>query len=205
MAVKNKELDPIIIKEAKEEFIRHGFQKASLHTIAKNAGITTGALYTRYKNKDDLFCSLVRDVLEDMKTKSYHCASLYEKVMEERSSEAFLNAIKAEEKVYLDILFEHYDECLLLFCCSDGSSIGDMINVMMKQKSQQTISFFQSIAKNDIDMDGITLIMSEQFFYYRKILEYGYDKDKAISCMKTVELFLEAGWKKLFEEMLDSK
>lgn len=27
--------------------------------MAAHAGITTGALYTRYKNKDALFCSLI--------------------------------------------------------------------------------------------------------------------------------------------------
>ena len=50
--------------------------------------------------------------------------------------------------------------------------------------------------------DGIGMIMGEQFHYYQQILEKGYSKEKAVSCMKTVETFLEAGWRDLFERIL---
>ena len=36
----------------------------------QKAGITTGALYTRYKNKDELFCSLVSDVVKNLMSNS---------------------------------------------------------------------------------------------------------------------------------------
>ena len=54
MAVKDHSLDDKIIRAAQSEFLKHGFQKASLHKIAELAGITTGAVYTRYKHKDAL-------------------------------------------------------------------------------------------------------------------------------------------------------
>lgn len=62
MAIRNFELDKKIINAANKEFLKEGFTKASLRRIAQKAGITTGALYTRYKNKNELFCSLVSDV-----------------------------------------------------------------------------------------------------------------------------------------------
>ena len=51
MAIRNFELDKKIINAANKEFLKEGFKKASLRRIAQTAGITTGALYTRYKNK----------------------------------------------------------------------------------------------------------------------------------------------------------
>ena len=50
MANKDHSLDDGIIQAAYAEFLAYGFQKASLHKIAEKAGVTTGAIYTRYKN-----------------------------------------------------------------------------------------------------------------------------------------------------------
>ena len=54
MANRDHSLDDGIIQAAYAEFLAYGFQKASLHKIAEKAGVTTGAIYTRYKNKDEI-------------------------------------------------------------------------------------------------------------------------------------------------------
>ena len=55
-----------IIQAAYSEFLAYGFQKASLYKISEKSGVTTGAIYTRYKNKDALFASLLQDFFETM-------------------------------------------------------------------------------------------------------------------------------------------
>ena len=67
MASRDHSLDDGIIHAAYSEFLAYGFQKASLHKIAEKAGVTTGAIYTRYKNKDALFVSLLQDFFETTK------------------------------------------------------------------------------------------------------------------------------------------
>ena len=202
MAVKDHSLDPMIIEAARAEFLAHGFQKASLHKIADRAGITTGALYTRYRNKDALFTSLVEPVLKEMALKSQPILEGYQKVQASPSADALLEAIRQEEALYLDLLFEHYEDCILFFCKSGGSSLEKQIQQQMTMKSQQTVDFFRSIARKDLDYDGIELIMGQQFYYYRQILERGYSREKAVRCMKTVELFLESGWRSICEKIL---
>lgn len=202
MAVKDHSLDNKIVKAAKEEFLALGYEKASLHKIAEKAGITTGALYTRYKGKDDLFCSLVKDSMSTIALNAEPVGQMYEEARKTGSAEKILDAIKAEERIYIDLLFEHYEECVLFFCKSRGSSIEIFLDRMMKEKSKTTVEFLKTIAKRDIDFDGIEMIMAEQFQYYRHVLEKNYSKEKAVSCMKTVEFFLEAGWKAIFEMIL---
>ena len=202
MAVRDHSLDPLIITAAREEFMTHGFQKASLHKIADRAGITTGALYTRYKNKDALFLSLVEPVLKEMSIKAEPIRALYEEVQKSPNVDALFHAILQEEQIYLDLLFDHYEDCILLFCKSGGSTLEKQIQQMMAQKSAETISFVKCIARQELDYDGIALIMSQQFYYYQQILQRGYSREKAVSCMKTVELFLESGWKTIFEKIL---
>ena len=202
MANKDHSLDQRIIDAARAEFLEHGFRKASLHKIADRAELTTGALYTRYKNKDTLFCSLVAPALREIGEHMGPVEGLYRKAQEERSAEALLEAIRTEERIYLDLLYQHYEACVLLFCKSGGTSLEAGMNRLMEEKTRQTVEFFRSIAVREIDFDGIELLMSEQFCYYRQLLLRGYDKEKAVSCMSTVELFLEAGWKSLFDRLL---
>ena len=193
MALKDHSLDDKIIKAAFDEFMEFGFQKASIRKIADRAGVTPGAVYTRYDSKDDLFCSLVSNFLSAVKAQSEPIGKMYFELLESKNVDALLDAIRKEEKIYLDILFQYYDE---------GSSIYAMVQKMMEHKTVETVNFLKEMAQSDIDLDGIGMIMGEQFHYYQQILEKGYSKEKAVSCMKTVETFLEAGWRDLFERIL---
>ena len=53
-----------LISSAKAEFTDKGFAKASLRSICKKAGVTTGALYFFFKDKDELFCEVVGELLD---------------------------------------------------------------------------------------------------------------------------------------------
>lgn len=142
MANKDHSLDDGIIQAAYSEFLAYGFQKASLHKIAEKAGVTTGAIYTRYKNKDALFVSLLQDFFETMKTLFTPIAEEYEKARRSAQPEDILRAINAEERIYFQLLTEHYNDCTLFFCRSDGSSIETMLHELMDQKAEQTVEFF---------------------------------------------------------------
>lgn len=64
MSVRDTSIDPKLLKSAREEFMEHGFIKADLKTICDNAGVTTGAVYKRYKGKEELFCAVVEKTVE---------------------------------------------------------------------------------------------------------------------------------------------
>ena len=202
MAVKDHSLDMKIIDAAKEEFKEHGFQKASLHKIAEKAGITTGALYTRYKNKDDLYCSLVQEIFDAVKEHSNKLYALYMDAQNSGEAEKLLYAIKAEKDIYEELLFNHYDACFLFYCRNAGSSVEKMLKEMMTKKANETVEYFKGISKTDMELDGIGILISEQFHFFREILERGYSREKAIECMKAVDIYQEAGWKALFEAIL---
>ena len=45
----------------------------------------------------------------------------YEKARQSGTTDALLQAIDFEQRIYFDLLAEHYDDCTLFFCRSDGS------------------------------------------------------------------------------------
>ena len=201
MAVKDHSLDKKIIKAAMDEFRENDFLKASLNKIAEKAGLTTGAVYTRYKNKDELFCSLVYPLLEEMQRRFSPLEKSYNDVGDSENIGDILKVIRIERQIYVDILFTYYDECVLLFCRSTGSSVETQLNKWAKQKAVSTAEFIRQRAKKEIDTDLIELIMNEQFQFYRQVLQKGYDKEKTVRLMDSVEEFHESGWKGLFEKI----
>ncbi|MCR5107001.1 MAG: TetR/AcrR family transcriptional regulator [Lachnospiraceae bacterium] len=68
MSVRDTSIDPKLIDSAREEFLKKGFIKSDLKTICDNAGVTTGAVYKRYKGKEELFLAVVEDVVRALDT-----------------------------------------------------------------------------------------------------------------------------------------
>ena len=203
MAVKNHALDARIVTAARAEFLEKGFRGASLQQIAARAELTTGALYTRYQGKDDLFCSLVRDVLEEAARLGQ---ALYQPYMDAQQSgdpAKILQVIRQEERVYQDLLFRYPDSCMLLFCRSSGSSLETQLETMMEEKAQSTVAYLKTLDRSQkLDLDGVELLITSQFDFYRKLLEKHYDRDKALRCLHTLECYMDAGWQALFEAIL---
>ena len=201
MANRDHSLDDGIVQAAYAEFLTYGFQKASLHKIAQKAGVTTGAIYTRYKNKDALFVSLLQGFFETMRTLFTPVAEEYEKAKHSAQPEAILRAIRAEERVYFQLLTGYYDDCTLFFCRSDGSSVETMLHELMDQKAEQTVEFFSQIYGKAPNADAIRLLMGSQFWYFRQLLEKPMEEDKMLVCLQAVLDFTNAGWRQLCDSL----
>ena len=201
MANKDHSLDDGIIRAARAEFLSRGFQKASLHKIAENAGVTTGAIYTRYKNKDALFVSLLQDFFETMNELFSPAAEEYERARKSARTEDIIQAINMEERIYFRLLTEHYDDCTLFFSRSDGSSAETMLRELMDRKTEQTVEFFASVYGKAPNEDAIRLLMGSQFWYFRQLLDEHLEEDKMFACLKSILDFFNAGWRQLCDTL----
>lgn len=67
-----------ILSAAAEEFSACGFANASLRQICAKAGVTTGALYAYFKDKDQLFASVISPITNGILTslKNHYKAEL---------------------------------------------------------------------------------------------------------------------------------
>jgi len=64
MQLKKEEIRKRIEDAAREDFLKHGFIKTSMRTIAKKARISTSNIYNYFKSKDYLFYSLIDPIYE---------------------------------------------------------------------------------------------------------------------------------------------
>lgn len=202
MAVKNHLLDDKITEAATAEFLKFGFQGASLRRIAQRANLSTGALYTRYESKDALFCSIVEDILSEIRCEFEPIRQSYMDAQKSNRVEAILETIRQEERVYQKILLEYYDQCVLFFCQSDGSSLQAKLERFMSYKAKETVLFLENISKKEVNADAVELLLSQQFYCYRALLQKRLSKEQVIACLSLVEKFHEAGWKELLRQFM---
>lgn len=55
-----------LLKAGREEFLDKGFERASLRKICEKAGVTTGAVYFFFENKEDLFHQIVAGTVKQL-------------------------------------------------------------------------------------------------------------------------------------------
>jgi AcrR family transcriptional regulator len=99
--IKSKER---IIDAAMDIFSRKGFATANIREIAKAAGISVGGLYIYFRNKEDLYKSLIEE-------KKRSLSSMIEMTLGQTHTAA--EALSSFMKLYLDYAVKHKDFILL--------------------------------------------------------------------------------------------
>lgn len=139
-----------IIECAKKEFLKRGFIKAQVVEIAKSAKITTGAIYRHFKDKEDLFLSLVREVYDYTMTTLEYVEAYEPDAMSVMLSEASVKDSFCETMKYVDYMYSHFEEFQLLLKCSQGSCMEDFIEEITKRYSKKNSDFIEALYKEKI-------------------------------------------------------
>lgn len=56
---KSKEKRRLILESAASMFLLHGYERASMDSVAKESGVSKQTVYSHFKNKDALFCAVI--------------------------------------------------------------------------------------------------------------------------------------------------
>ncbi len=130
---KNTQTLENIQKAAMKEFGEKGYMKASLRKICAEAGVTTGALYFFFKDKDELFCSLFKEPLDEIYAIMMEHYSMEEGIPDEELAQMILSLSGDKEdkesmvKV-MHVMYQNRDAMLLLLTKGQGSSMENIID-----------------------------------------------------------------------------
>ncbi|QIB68735.1 TetR/AcrR family transcriptional regulator [Aminipila butyrica] len=164
MAKPDRSIDPRILESAKNEFLTHGFEKASLKTICEDAGVTTGALYKRYKGKEDLFCAVVEDTviaLEDFVTKRSAAQP------SELSDDTLIQAWEMNESMltWFQFLYSYHDGFVLLISGAAGTKYANFQHDFVESMTTKSYEYFleaknRGLAQGDITLEEMHILLS---------------------------------------------
>jgi len=188
MANRTEGLDEKIEKSAFEEFMKYGFHDASTNRIAKNAGVTSGALYIRYKNKDEIFKSLVEPVLKGLDSIKESYIGKYSKLADESAWDRMFDVEKEFLDILIDYIFEHHKIFVLLVCKSQGSSTSNFFDHLISLKYDRTLRLVERVksANNAVGInqdvlcsEEVALLCSAQYHTVFETIRHGYTKEQA--------------------------
>ncbi len=210
MALRTEGLDEKIKESAKEEFMTYGYKDASINRIAKNAGATSGAIYIRYKNKDEIFYSLVEPVIKGMEEKINVYKGKYSAIGKKQSWEQLAGLDRKAFDEIIDYMFDYHDEFKLLICKSDGSSVSGFTSNLIEFKFQKIHEFVENIitpiaagsTSLPISEEEIALLASAQYQSLFEVIRHDYPKDDAKKYLYTVRKVYENGLWELLKEFM---
>ena len=159
----------MLLKSGKEQFLAHGFEKASLRTICKEAGLTTGAFYNHFSGKEDLFAALVEPMLRGFQ-------NMYREVISQELSD--LSTGTDNELTSITYAVAHKDEFRLLFECSGGTKYEGFREHLIHE---------------------VKIILHMKFEEYMELIYGGYTMEEVKKLIVLLTAFSEAGFHKLIE------
>ena len=182
-----------LMSSGKDLFLAYGFEKASLRTICKNAGLTTGAFYNHFSGKEDLFCSLVEPMIHGFRR-------MYQIVISQELAD--LTTGIENELTSITYAIEHKDEFRLLFECSKGTKYEGFKEHLIHEvfyPSYQEV--FDRYAGRHVDPALVQIILHMKFEEYMDLIYGGYTMDEVKKLVTQLTVFSEAGFHKLLEEV----
>lgn len=115
---------------AKEEFLRKGYQKASIREIAKQAQTSPRAVYTRFPDKEGLFAAIVGPAADGFLA-VFHTYSNHFWANQNASTDApDLSDEESYVQYYLNLIdyaYDYRDEFTLLLKCAEETRYADFI------------------------------------------------------------------------------
>lgn len=197
-ANENRETKERLIESALAEFSEKGYTKASLREICADAGVTTGALYFFFRDKEDLFAAIVEQPFEELKK--------------------LLRAhFKAEREITLNAIYEHiegghdelsaalihhlyanYDAFMLLLTKSQGTrfegAADEMVDMIDKTYRKLAKSIAAQMPGKRVNMYMLHWLSHMIIDAFIHLLTHEPSEKKAVKAMTRIMNFYASSW-----------
>ena len=165
MAVADHSIDPKILESAQSEFMTNGFEKSSLKSICEGAGVTTGALYKRYKGKEDLFCAVVEQTVADLYEVAHSRGDMDPAAMSDQELIKAWEMDGADMMWWFRFLYERRDDFFLLLSCSQGTRYANFPHDWVELLTKATSAYLaeaqrRGLCRTDVGPAELHILLS---------------------------------------------
>ena len=198
MADSSTETKTKLLESAKKEFLEKGFNGASLRTIAANAGVTTGAMYRHFKDKNAFFCALVDDAIEVTKKAVMFADAKTHAGFDGPMGKDHIDFEKKTTDDFLNYMFDNMDVFTLLCTKATGSShehFQEEICKLYTKNCEETFIWMynQKIISKKISKMTLHFVASTVINAFFEIILHKMTKEEATSYITDIMDFTRAG------------
>ncbi len=191
-----------IITAAVREFMEYGFENASMRRIASEVGLTVGALYRHFPNKEEMFAALVEPTISELMAKYREfCEQGYE-VMKCGDVQQLWNESESETKWLMSFIYDHFEVFKLLICRSQGTRFESFVHDMAQLEERSTLDYFERMKQYDMTVNELSqqefhmLVTANVSALFEAVI-HDFSREEAMHYAATLDAFFSAGWKKI--------
>ena len=182
----------LIIRAGKQEFLKYGYKGASLRNICKQAGVTTGAFYFQFENKEQLLDEILRPVI------TYFSAMVQKSTMEEFEGESF--SADGDEQM-LEMLWNYKEECQILLEGTAGTAYEKVFEELQEGLRQGFLLFFGKYGISDVDEKLLDVIVRMRVESYLTIIRKEYTLEETKKLARQIGIYCDAGFEALVRQL----
>ena len=203
MASRVEGFDEAILLYAKKEFLEKGFNEASLRTIAKNAGVSTSTIYTRYVDKEGLFRFIVEPTAKMMIDYIRGSFDEFEDMDDKMQVQKCDQYSDEGMKVVMDLIYDRFEDFKLLLTCGPNHYYQDFLEKMVELDVKCMRGYFNAVgsrayAEGKIS-DGFLHVVTSAFYAgLFEIVIHDMPREEAEEYISSLRLFYSTGWKAYF-------
>lgn len=188
-----------IVAAAKKEFMKCGYQKASMRQIGSRAGLTAAGIYRHCRNKEDLFEQIVSSAVEDL-----------DQWMEQHIMESYVFLSRESENLWKttwvdmmrDLIYPRMDEYRLLLTRAQGTRYENFLHDLVASNQQHMLVAFDTLKAQGRPVREVTdhqlhLLLSGYITAIFEPVIHNYSLEEALQCLDTLEAFFIPGWKQI--------
>lgn len=182
----------LIIRAGKQEFLKYGYKGASLRNICKQAGVTTGAFYFQFENKEQLLDEILRPVI------TYFSAMVQKSTMEEFEGES--SSADGDEQM-LEMLWNYKEECQILLEGTAGTAYEKVFEELQEGLRQGFLLFFGKYGISDVDEKLLDVIVRMRVESYLTIIRKEYKLEETKKLARQIGIYCDAGFEALVRQL----
>lgn len=182
----------LIIRAGKQEFLKYGYKGASLRNICKQAGVTTGAFYFQFENKEQLLDEILRPVI------TYFSAMVQKSTMEEFEGES--SSADGDEQM-LEMLWNYKEECQILLEGTEGTAYEKVFEELQEGLRQGFLLFFGKYGISDVDEKLLDVIVRMRVESYLTIIRKEYTLEETKKLARQIGIYCDAGFEALVRQL----
>lgn len=204
MAIRTDDVTGKLLECAKEEFLKNGYENASLRGIAARAGSSKGSIYFRFTDKESLYRELVQPMADEFCNMLSTMLGGFKAISAEEQKQ---NAISYSDDAFpqlINYIYRHFDIFKLLMTSGENKATQEFMHRIVEIDVACTLEFIEHTGNDAVSAGRLTpnlahLLSSAFYAGVFEVVVHDMPQNQAIEHIQRMRNFYKAGWKSIFE------
>lgn len=188
---------------AKKEFLEKGYKDASLRTIAQEANTSTGSIYTRFGDKEGLFCAIVEPAANGLKKMFLEIQEKFHSFDKEAQLAEMGQYTSLHQMEMLDYIYDHFDVFRLLLDCAEGTQFSRFVEELVEIEVDYTYKYMEVIGCKSVKSGLVTeefvhIVVTAYFNGMFEVVRHNMDKASAVKYVRLLNRYHMQGFSTIF-------